>query len=337
LNAVDQSLRCESKETAKTVEEYEAMLAQLRSDYEVSEIRRQDEVHTYCERIDALQAKLHFLTSEIVEATRSTAASALAGSYEMKLAQQSEKIALLMEEGEKLSGNELKHLATIKMLRTKLSQADKNLGEAQRRADKAEKSQADLKEKLKRAEAAEKRALDRLKAFSSLEGECEKLRTQCDSKDELIASLRSEATEARSKVAEKDKKDQQVALQVAQKQLSELRSELSTARTEKELVQEKLRAEVRELQQTLERERERFQLAEADFRREQAVSAGDIYLIVRGYAEFEARLPKARWRPCERAQRRSPWLRPKMRKQSLSTRSRLSRHSTHCLAKTGDG
>jgi chromosome segregation ATPase len=263
------------------LEEYEAILAQLRSDYEVSETRRQDEVHTYCERIDALQAKLHFLTSEIVDTTRSTAASAPAGSLEMKLAQQSEKIALLMEEGEKLSSTELKHLATIKMLRTKLSQADKNLGEAQRRADKAEKNQVDLKEKLKRAEAAEKRALDRLKAFSSLEGECEKLKAQCESKDELIASLRSEAAEARSRLAEKDMKDQQAALQIAQKQLSELRSELSTARTEKELVQEKLRAEIRELQQTLERERERFRLAEADFRREQAVSARDVQLNAR--------------------------------------------------------
>lgn len=256
---------------SRASEDHEAELAQLRSDYETMETQRQEEVHLYSERIDALEAKLQYLAHDIAEDAKSRAASAASGSLERKVAQHEEKIALLMEEGEKLSSMELKHMSTIKKLRARVKQDEKAFSDLRTKTERAEKAASDLTQRVRQAEAAEKRSVDRLKTHSKLERELEAFKAASDSKDTLIASLRSQLAEARDKVTEDEKRAQTAALEVERKLVAELRDELSDARIEKELVQERAKAEMRELKERIEREKERARIAEEELRREQSV------------------------------------------------------------------
>ena len=258
-----------------TLEAYRIQLAQMRTDYEISESRRQDEVHAYSERVDALQAKLQFLSNEMAEAAKGRMATAPAGSLERKLAQQQEKIALLLEEGERLSGTELKHMSTIKRLRAKLHQEEKQLMEARQRAEKAESAVADLAQRVKRAEAAEKNANEKLKACSKQGKDLETLKADHETKDALVATLRAQLNQLKGQANEEDRKLQTAALEAERRLVSELRDDLSTARIEKELLQGRHQSEIRGLEVRIEQEKERARAAEAESRREQAVSPGN--------------------------------------------------------------
>lgn len=268
----EQSILSQTETSTKTADEYEALLSQLRSDYETAEIRRQDEVHTYTERIDALQAKLKLLSREAAESARNAAATAPKGSLEGKLAEREEQIALLMDEGLKLSETELKNMNTIKKLRGTVNEKEKALSETQRKLEKAEKSSMEAREKMKRAEASEKRANDRLKAYSKLEKEVDALRTERDSNNLTIASLKAQVAQTNAKAVEDDRRAQTAALEAERKLISELRESLSKANTEKERAQEKARAEIRELKEKAEREKKRHRIAEIELRHEQSVS-----------------------------------------------------------------
>ncbi|KAI9883220.1 MAG: hypothetical protein M1823_005013 [Watsoniomyces obsoletus] len=262
----------ESSQKAKSTEEYEALLAQLRSDYEVSEIRRQEEVHAYSERIDALQSKLHYLTTEIVENAQHRISSSPAGGLERKVAQQEEKIALLLKEGEQLSATELRHTTIIKKLRTRITQDDKDLTEAHRKLDRSEKLNSELKQKLKRAESAEKAAKDKLRMTSKLEKEVETLRAENDSKDTRISLLRAELAQVKERVDEDEQKQQGAALETERMIAAELREELSNVKLEHELAQTRAATEIGELKTAVQREKERVKATEAELRREQALS-----------------------------------------------------------------
>ena len=255
-----------------TLEAYRIQLAQMRSDYEMSESRRQDEVHAYSERVDALQAKLQFVSNEMAEAAKGKLATAPAGSLERKLAQQQEKIALLLEEGERLSGTELKHISTIKRLRAELRQEEKQMMEARQRAEKAENAVADLVQKVKRAEAAEKNANEKVKASSKQGRDLETLRAEHETNETLVATLRAQLNQVKSQANEEDRKLQTAVLEAERRLVSELRDDLSTTRIEKELLQGRHKSEIRGLKEKIEQEKERARAAEAELRREQTVS-----------------------------------------------------------------
>ena len=74
-------------------------MATMREEHAAAEKQRQEEMHTFLEKIDALQAKLQYLAKETVAAAKE-ANSATATSEEKRLAEKDERIALLMEEGE---------------------------------------------------------------------------------------------------------------------------------------------------------------------------------------------------------------------------------------------
>src|SRR5690606_8820782 len=97
--------------------DYEAAMAKLQADHESAELRWQKELHGYVEKIDALQSKLKYLAKDAAESAKKAAASAEKGSIEKELLGKDERIALLLEEGQKLSMTELEHRTTIKKLR----------------------------------------------------------------------------------------------------------------------------------------------------------------------------------------------------------------------------
>ncbi|KAI9775480.1 MAG: hypothetical protein M1839_001097 [Geoglossum umbratile] len=256
---------------AKSSAEYEALLTQLRSDYENSELRRQDEVHTYTERIDALESKLQYLARESAEHARKTSSSAEAGSLEKKLAEKEEQIAALMEEGQKLSKAELKYINLIKKLRAKSAEDEKAASEAKRRLEKAERDLFDAKEKAKRSTDSERRANEKLKVLSTIEKEVELFRTERESNAGLVSRLQAQLAEAVLRAEHAETKAQTDALEAEKRIVVELRDDLTSAKIEKELSEERNRAEVKGLKEKIEREKERTRMLELELRGEQSM------------------------------------------------------------------
>lgn len=256
-----------------TPEGSDSKLAQLRSDYEVSELQRQDEMHQYTERIDALQAKLQYLSKEVAESARNAATTAPAGSLERKLAEKDEQIALLMKEGQELSKTELKHTTTIKKLRAKVGENEKLLSDAKAKQERAEKDAVDLKEKVKRVETAEKRAIEKQQSLSKMEKTVDELTAQRDADSKLIKALKTQIADAAARATKEGTEAQKAELEKSRNQIQELSTELSNARAENEMVEEKAQGQIRSLKQKLEHERERAKIAELTLREEQSVSS----------------------------------------------------------------
>ena len=255
----------------KTPEEYEKIVEQMQSDYEAAELRRQEETHIYLERIDALQSKLHYLTKEATEVAKNALAEAQSGSTEYKMAVKDEKIALLIEEGQKLSQTELKHMSIIKKLRAKSIEEDKVVADLKRTAEKHERSAREAQERAKRAEIAEKRAVERLKSLGKIEKDLENVRWERDAKDSLVQDLQIQLSQVTSAAKEAEVKANAEALAKEKRHVTDLTDELSGIKVEKELAQKQHQSELRELKEKAEREKERARVAEIERQGEQSI------------------------------------------------------------------
>lgn len=255
----------------KMPEEYEKMIEQMRSDYEAAELRRQEETHIYLERIDALQSKLQYLTKEAAEAAKTASAEAQVGSIEHNMATKDEKIALLIEEGQKLSQTELKHMSIIKKLRVKSTEDDKVVADCKRTTEKHEKLAREAQERAKRAESAEKRALERLKSLGRIEKDLENVRADRDVKELVMQDLQIELSQATSAAKEAEVKVNAEALSAEKRHAADLTDELSSIKTEKELAEKQHQNELRELKEKAEREKERARVSEIERQGEQNI------------------------------------------------------------------
>lgn len=251
--------------------DHEELIEQMRSDYEAAEVRRQEETHIYLERIDALQSKLQYLTKEAAEAAKNASAEAESGSIEHKMAAKDEKIALLIEEGQKLAQTELKHMNIIKKLRAKSTEDEKLVADFKRMTEKHEKSAREAQERAKRAESAEKRALERLKSLGRIEKELENVRADRDAKESLMQDLQIELSHATSAAKEAEVKANAEALAAEKRHAADLTDELSSIKTEKELAEKQHQNELRELREKAEREKERARVAEIERQGEQSI------------------------------------------------------------------
>jgi hypothetical protein len=255
-----------STTTGKSATELEAEMSQMRTDYEQAEKQRQDEMHAHLERIDALQAKLQYLAKETVAAAKEANASAAAGSPEAKVAAKDEQIALLMQEGEKLSKNELRHLQTIKKLRAKTTEDEKSAAELRKRLDRIERSEADLKQKVRRAEAAERQANEKIKQIAIIEKQVDEMEEDRERAAELIRTLTTQlkTTEKKAEQAQKDANTK--ATEVDKNRVAELENELEDAQIEKKLAEDRAKSETRKVKDEADRQRERFAVRELEYK-----------------------------------------------------------------------
>lgn len=258
--------------SSKASENYEQTLQQMRTDHEAAELRRQEETHDYLERIDALQSKLQYLAKEATEVAKSTLSEVEPGSIEQKLAKKDEKIALLIEEGHKLSQTELKHMSIIKKLRAKSTEDETRLVNAKRSTEKQEKVAREAQERAKRAEVAERRATEKSKILPKLEKELESIKQDREAQAILIQDLQRQLSDATSSAREAEGRAQAEALEFEQRLTADLREELSNLQAEKELGDKQHRTELRNLQDRSDREREHTRIAEIERQGEQNVS-----------------------------------------------------------------
>ena len=200
------------RDDLKTPEEYRQIFEQMQADYETSELRRQEETHDYLERIDALQSKLQYLTKEAAAIAKTALSEASSGSIEHSLAVKDEKIALLLEEGQKLSQTELKHMSIIKKLRAKVTEDENKLADIKRTSERQEKVARDLREKVKRAEATDRRATENNKAMLQLQKELDSVRNDRDAKAALVQDLQTQISDATLHAREEEGKAQGEAL-----------------------------------------------------------------------------------------------------------------------------
>lgn len=252
----------------------ETALSQLQAEHEAAEARWQEELHGYVERIDALQAKLKYLAKEAAESAKSAAASASPGSLERKLLEKEERIAALMEEGQKLSKTELDHRTTIKKLRRYIAEVTKSEADAKRKIDTVENNLLKTEEKVQRFELAEQRALAKLQDQSRLEKDLAAVMSERDSFGARITDLNSQLTKALARAEVAERRAQSDSTDAETRRVAELKDDLSSAKIEREISEEKLRREIRDLKEALEREKERSRVQETELRGELSVLEG---------------------------------------------------------------
>lgn len=243
-------------------------LSQARDDYEKAELRRQEEVHEYTERIDALQAKLQYLAREVTSAAKQITSETLGDSVEKKLVEKDEKIALLMEEGTKLSKSEVSQSVTIRNLRQKITEDGKNLAEAKRRAVNAERSLTESTSDASRLEADRKDLQSKLLGLSRLERETPALKRQLTTKDARIGELLRQLEDANQRAENEQIEARKMALEEERKISQLLRDEMSEMRKEQSKREERASAEQRKVEDKMQREVDRNRASEVGLRNE---------------------------------------------------------------------
>ncbi|KKK13590.1 hypothetical protein ARAM_005388 [Aspergillus rambellii] len=245
--------------------------AQLEGDNNGPESQLQEEIHGYIERIDALQSKLKYLAQEAAESARNAAATAEPGSIDRQLREKDQKIALLLEEGQKLSKAEMDHRAVMKKLRQQLVENSKIQTEAKKKGDRLERDLANVEARAKRAEAAEKRANVSLSAQMKVSRDLEAVTAERNALSQTVQEMKGQLARAVARADTAEAKAQSDALEQGKYRANQLEEELSSAKIEREINEEKLKREISSLRETIEQEKERARVLEAELKGEQSV------------------------------------------------------------------
>ncbi|KAL4969149.1 M protein repeat protein [Aspergillus stella-maris] len=234
----------------------------------------QEEIHGYIERIDALQSKLKYLAQEAAESARKAAVSAEPGSTDKQLREKDERIALLLEEGQKLSKTEMDHRLVIKKLRQQLAENSKQQAESKKKNERLEKDLANAEARAKRAEAAEKRTAGSLSAQTKTARDLETVTAERDALSQTVQEMKGQLSRANSRADAAEGKANSEALEREKQRANQLEEELSSAKIEREISEEKLRREITDLKQNIEQEKEKARTLEAELKREQSILEG---------------------------------------------------------------
>ncbi|KAI9656832.1 MAG: hypothetical protein M1821_003471 [Bathelium mastoideum] len=256
----------------RTLAEHEAELEKLRTEH-------REELNAHLERIDALQSKLTYLARSTATTAQNAVQSASSGSPEQKIAERDEKIAQLLEEGTKLSATEIKHLGIIKKLRSRVSEEDKAKDNLTKRLSKAESAFQEATERASRTEAELKVMGERMKRVSKLEGEVEALRAERDGHGTTMLKLQSQLEESRQQAEEAEKKVQSGAVEAKKRAADDLAEQLENARIEKKLLEERLRTEIRQAEESTKRKEEQAKISDMELKAEIANLESKIELL----------------------------------------------------------
>lgn len=240
-------------------------LARLREDHRT-------ELHAHLERIDALQAKLSYLARQAAETASTTASALPTGNLDRRIAEKDAQIAELLDEGQALSKRELAQLSTIKKLRASRVEEEKASTALRQRLAKAESEREEAREWAKRAEAAEKAAGERMRALARIEREVDALKVEREGAVRTIEELRRRLEEAEARAEQAEKSAQTGTLEAEMKAARELRDEIEDLRIEKKVVEDRARAEVREVKEETNKQAEKARAKEMELRGEVAVS-----------------------------------------------------------------
>ncbi|KOS20778.1 TATA element modulatory factor [Escovopsis weberi] len=236
----------------------------------------QAEIQEYVERIDSLQSKLQYMSRNAADAAKKTASSAAAGSAERKLAEQDERISLLIEEGQKLASAEQQYRATIKRLRLQLAEKDKQMVNVEHDKAKATAEAQALRSRLSSDEEKEKRQQETLRVTAALQREVDGLKRDKLSKDEAMRRLEQETKLKVEQAAAAHADALKKAVSVEEEKQKELENKKAALAAELESTRERSRQDEIEWGEKLERAIERGRAVEGELRAELKTMEGKL-------------------------------------------------------------
>jgi chromosome segregation ATPase len=228
----------------------------------------QSETLEYLERIDGLHAKIAYLSSQLSENAAAEASKAPDSSPEKKIAEQNEKIAQLLQEGEKLSRNEVRHREALKKLRSRLQEEEKKSVELRARLEKAEADVRDLREFGRVADAKEKALNDKISSLLVSQRSLDATISERDSLSEEVRDLGKRLDDSEQRAHEADKKGLSSKVEEQKGIIANLEEELANSRIEKRLVEDRVKSEMNEIKQLYNKELEKCRLTEKDLKSE---------------------------------------------------------------------
>ncbi|KAF2189708.1 hypothetical protein K469DRAFT_46577 [Zopfia rhizophila CBS 207.26] len=257
----------------------EAELSSLRKTHEETLRDHREELNSHLERIDALQSKLTYLSQQLASSAKAASSSSDSTPADKKLAEKDAQIAALMDEGQNLSKTEFKHLTTIKKMRIKAQETDKEITNLKQRLSKAEKSIGEATDRAKRAENAEKAAQEKLKIVGKIEKDIEIIRAEREEAGFTIAELRRQLNDALSRAEDAEKRVQKGALEAEKRVTASLKEDIENLRIEKKLAEDRAKREIQDVKEDATRQQERAKVAELELRGEIAVNTpfGETY------------------------------------------------------------
>lgn len=238
--------------------------------------QNQDEIHTYIERIDALEAKLQYLAREASAAARKEALAAPSGSAEKKLAERDQQIAQLMEEGKNLASNEQKLRTILKNLRKKQAEDEKEIGNLKAAKEKADMEMENLRKRARLSDELEKSQNDLQRRLDQSQRELNNLRPEVKSKDAIIAELRSQLQKATEQADAMSAKVNDKAREQDQRRIAELEESVEALKIEKNLMADRAKAQADELRKEAERASEKAKALELELKAEVQVMEGKL-------------------------------------------------------------
>jgi TATA element modulatory factor len=230
--------------------------------------RHQEEVQEYIERIDSLQSKLQYLSQSAADSAKEAASAAEAGSAERRLAEKDEKIALLLQEGQKLSSTEGKYRITIKKLRQQITDGEKQSEELKKAKDKVLAELEVVKKRQDSDEEKAKRQEEARKAAASLQKEIDSLKKDRSIKEEQLKKMEQDAKKRAEQAETAHAEALSKALATERQKQKELEDALGTVRTEKDALADQARLETIDWREKLDRAAERSRTVEAELKHE---------------------------------------------------------------------
>ncbi|CAN9134958.1 unnamed protein product [Alternaria alternata] len=253
---------------AKDPGEIQVELSLLQNTYQETLKDNREELNAHLERIDALQSKLTYMSEQLAASAKAAKSDSGATPVDKKLADKDAQIAALMEEGQKLSKTEMKHLTTIKKMRAKALEQDKEIATLKQRLTKAEKSITDQSERARRAEAAEKSAQEKLKIVGRIEKDIETIRAEREEAGLTISELRKQLSDALSRAEDAEKRVQSGALEAEKRATASLKEDIENVRIEKKLAEDRAKRELQAARDEAKSQQEKAKVAELELRGE---------------------------------------------------------------------
>lgn len=248
----------------------DARVLKIQLEHEKSLSSLQEEINGYLERIDALQRNMQMMTKKAIEDARQTKDDADSSTHAKQLAEKDEKIALLIEEGTKLTKGEMQYRNIIKKLRSEAATLTKDQSAVRQRAEKAENSVSSLEARAVKAETEAKRASSQLANLSKSSSDIEVITKERNALQSTLAEVRSQLSKANRRAEEAENKAQSDKLDTERRKNAELQEDLSSAKVERELAEDKFKREIEDLKQSLTREKEQSRQMETEMLAEQA-------------------------------------------------------------------
>ncbi|EDU39859.1 TMF-TATA-bd multi-domain protein [Pyrenophora tritici-repentis] len=249
-------------------QEVEAELSLLQKTYEETLRDNREELNSHLERIDALQSKLTYLSEQLAASAKAASSDNEATLADKRLAEKDAQIAALMDEGQKLSKTEMKHMTTIKKMRIKAQEQDREITTLKQRLSKAEKSITEQSERARRAEAAEKSAQEKLKIVSRIEKDIETIKAEREEAGLTISELRKQLNDALSRAEDAEKRVQTGALEAEKRATASLKEDIENMRIEKKLAEDRAKRELQAARDEAKSQQEKANVTELELRGE---------------------------------------------------------------------